>query len=125
MSGHFIEPLLYIDQPTIEKPKAFMQDYYYTPTKNEVELENETSEKVNAENGTSSFKNLNVEEKIDYLLNLPDGVPKIRCEFTTDEKVYRGILLSKQENEVSISVVGQENVTISINKLKDIQMIGF
>lgn len=126
MSGRIIEPLLYIDQPTIEKPKAIMQDYFYTPMKNK-EVIDGTMEKNEKDinTGTSSFKDLPVEGKIEYLLNLPTGVPKIRCEFVTEEKSYRGILLERKDSEISIRVLGHENVTIEIDKLKDINMLGF
>src|SRR5690625_3944940 len=104
MGGHITEPLLYIDQPTIEKPKAFMQDYYYNSPSNKQQEEKNESEDHNDEKGelaseelTGPFKDLAVNEKIAYLLNLPEEVPKIRCEFVTEERNYRGVLLEEKE----------------------------
>ncbi len=123
MSGHITEPLLYIDQPTIEKPKAFMQDYYYSPTKKEEEEQH--IHEASVQNETGSFKDLSVEDKIKYLLDLPDSVPKIRCEFITEDNMYRGILLEKKDSEIVVRVLGKENITITIEEINDIQMLGF
>lgn len=139
MTGHITEPLLYIDQPQIQKPKAFMQEYYYdTKAKAQIEedSERERTEDTTAESEhdltedsseaqVNSFKTLSIDQKIHYLLELPEGLQAIRCEFITTERKYRGVLLEANEASVKLRVLGQEHKSIQKADLQDIRMLGF
>ena len=120
------EPLLYIEQPTIEKPKAFMQEYYYDTKTKELPEEEKKIGEDSSENGVGSFKDLSIDKKISYLLDLPEGFPQIRCEFITKEKSYRGILLERVDNVLTIRVLGKkERVKVKVDELTNIVMLGF
>ncbi|MEI3612838.1 CotO family spore coat protein [Pseudogracilibacillus sp. SO30301A] len=124
----FIEPLMYIDQPNFQKPKAYMQESYFgrnlsvqTKEKEEQLTEENTKEYSN----DSSFKGLNIDGKIDYLVNLPSEVPRIRCEVITEEKEYRGVMIGDAGDSVTLRVIGRGMTEINKSVIKDIHLIGF
>ena len=128
MSRNINEPLLYIDQPTFQKPKAFMQDYYYNDsTKDQLEEEQleEKMKENSSEHKTGSFKDLSIDKKIAYLSDLPANFPAIRCEFITKDNKYRGVLLKHDETDLTVRVLGKEKRIIKREDLTDIQMLGF
>src|SRR4051812_10799603 len=43
-------------------------------------------------NRVKSFKEMNIEERLDYLINYPKVLPPAPCVFVTEEKSYQGYL---------------------------------
>lgn len=118
-----IEPLLYIDQPMFQKPKAYMQDHYQAVKS---VLEEKTKEVPKQQkNADTSFKNLSIPEKVKYLASLPSEVPRIRCEVATKEDKYRGIMVKENEKEIEFRILGNEHVTIKKSEIIAIQLLGF
>lgn len=70
------------------------------------------------------FKEMNVEERLDYLINYPTVLPPPPCVFITDEKNYQGYLTKYDGNEVTIQFRDQTINTVSVNALKDVILIG-
>lgn len=122
-----IEPLLYIDQPILQKPKAYMQDHYKTAKdlKKETPSSQEEEQNHTGHAEGESFNQLTIKEKIKYLVNLPSEVPNIKCEIVTDENRYRGILLEEKDDDVVLRIFGRENVTLKKELITNIRMIGF
>lgn len=125
-----IEPLLYIDQPILQKPKAYMQDHYQAEksmkeSKMMTTSENQEDKEQASENNESSFKHLSVNEKIKYLVNLPREVPKIRCEVVTENKKFRGTVIEENDDAIVLRVFGRENATVKKAEILTINLIGF
>ncbi len=119
-----IEPLLYIDQPELQGPKAYMQDDYVGLTGNEIINEEVTpTEKVQVE--SHSFKQLTINEKIDYLVNLPSEVPRIRCEVEMDDGKFKGLIVEENEQDITMKIFGRENKQIKKADIKNILLLGF
>ena len=83
-----VEPFLYIDQPLFQKPSARMQEQYYSKASEEKTEPQKGSKQKNKKD--IKFKYLTIQQKVDYLLNLPGEMPRLRCEIVTDEGKYRG-----------------------------------
>ncbi|MCP1157689.1 spore coat CotO family protein [Bacillus infantis] len=72
------------------------------------------------------FKEMNVEERLDYLIHFPKQLPPVPCLVLTEEKTYRGIVQSMpSEDRVEIKLMDQSLETISVKSIKEIKMIGF
>ncbi len=71
-----------------------------------------------------SFKEMNVNERLEYLIHFPKSLPPVPCVFFTEEKNYHGYLLSNIENQVTIQIPNQASVTIAANQITNVIMIG-
>jgi hypothetical protein len=71
-----------------------------------------------------SFKEMNVSERLDYLMNFPKSLPPVPCVFFTEEKNYQGYLISYKENEVTIQIPNQASITIPADEITNVIMIG-
>lgn len=160
------EPLLYIEQPTFSKPKAFMQENYSSLTKPKVKqpeppvqeslvierrrrrnpffdlLEEEVITEVNEEESEKDrttennlketkeesddlkFNDLSIQGKIDYFINLPPEMPKMKCEIELTDDVFRGYILEDKETEI-VMRTGRVNETFKKEDIKNIILIGF
>ena len=159
MNKHTEEPLLYIEQPALEKPSAFMQENYSSlihhkdeeademeendvqvtnpflsvleDKKEEVEVYvNEVKKESNdkkeelTENDSLAFNELSLQGKIDYFINLPKEMPKIKSEIVLDKDVYRGYIL-EDDGEAILIETGRFEEAIQKENIKDIILIGF
>ena len=70
------------------------------------------------------FKEMNVEERLDYLINYPKVLPPPPCVFITDEGNYQGYLTEYDGNEVTIRFHDQTMKNVSVNALKNVMLIG-
>lgn len=159
------EPLLYIEQPTFEKPVAFMQNNYSSLMKERTEHHEETDDDQstyksegkdnpfvavlqNGENARETeivdeklieeevskgdsisqdnitFNDLSIQGKIDYFINLPAEMPKIKSEIVLDKDVYRGYILQDNGDKIVIET-GRVEEIINKNEINDIILIGF
>ncbi len=73
-----------------------------------------------------SFKDMNNEEKIHFLLNRPHYIPKIRCRIKTATVSYVGSIISYRNGIVAIMLPNSmRDIKLSIDDIQSISMAGF
>ena len=73
-----------------------------------------------------SFKDMNNEEKIHFLLNRPHYIPKVRCRIKTTTVSYIGSIISYRNGIVAIMPPNSmRDIRLSIEEIKSIDMAGF
>ncbi|PEC86401.1 hypothetical protein DN390_12765 [Bacillus sp. SH7-1] len=73
-----------------------------------------------------SFKDMNTEEKIHFLLNRPHYIPKVRCRIKTATVSYIGSIISYRNGIVAIMPPNSmRDIRLSIEEIKSIDMAGF
>ncbi|WP_142313755.1 spore coat CotO family protein [Bacillus wiedmannii] len=73
-----------------------------------------------------SFKDMNNEEKIHFLLNRPHYIPKVRCRIKTATVSYVGSIISYRNGIVSIMPQNSmRDIKLSIDDIQSISMAGF
>lgn len=112
------EPLLYLDQPKLKKPLSQMQEEYVS-----FSAVKEKEETVNQEKN-SSFKELSIDEKIDYLVELPKEFIQMKCKIETKDRTYRGSITNRLDDKIEFLQAGQQKITISIEDIKSIDLLG-
>ncbi|HDR7376971.1 spore coat CotO family protein [Bacillus toyonensis] len=86
----------------------------------------EEQQQVRAVPYNKSFKDMNNEEKIHFLLNRPHYIPKVRCRIKTTTVSYIGSIISYRNGTVSIMPPNSmRDVRLSIEDIKSIDMAGF
>ncbi|UNP77449.1 spore coat CotO family protein [Bacillus nitratireducens] len=89
------------------------------------EEEQEEQEQVRTVPHNKSFKDMNNEEKIHFLLNRPHYIPKIRCRIKTATISYVGSIISYRNGVVSIMPPNSmRDIRLSIEDIKSIDMTG-
>ncbi|MYL32209.1 hypothetical protein GLW08_05495 [Pontibacillus yanchengensis] len=74
----------------------------------------------------SRFKEMDLEEKVDYFVNLPSQVPRMKCEVMTEEKSYRGWIQDYQDGIVHMKILQRPfRVELPFESIKDIVLRGF
>lgn len=111
-----IEVSLANTQPTIEEQPQEVKQESKAVSKQEA--------KRSAFNRVKGFKEMAINEKLQYLVNFPNAFRPVPCIFCTEEKKYQGYLLEQNEREVQIKLPDSTTKAIPINDLKDIIMIG-
>ena len=73
-----------------------------------------------------SFKDMNNEEKIHFLLNRPHYIPKVRCRIKTATVSYVGSIISYRNGIVAIMPPNSmRDIKLSIEDIQSISMAGF
>ncbi len=73
-----------------------------------------------------SFKDMNNEEKIHFLLNRPHYIPKVRCRIKTATVSYVGSIISYRNGIVAIMPPNSmRDIKLSIDDIQSISMAGF
>ncbi|MCR6788687.1 MULTISPECIES: spore coat CotO family protein [Bacillus cereus group] len=73
-----------------------------------------------------SFKDMNNDEKIHFLLNRPHYIPKVRCRIKTATVSYVGSIISYRHGIVSIMPQNSmRDIRLSIDDIQSISMAGF
>jgi len=75
-------------------------------------------------NRVKSFKELDIKERLEYLINFPKVLPPVPCLFNTGEKSIQGYLSKYQDDQVTIKFHDQTTETLAVHEIKDIIMIG-
>ncbi|MGG3564076.1 CotO family spore coat protein [Neobacillus rhizosphaerae] len=70
------------------------------------------------------FKELDIKERLDYLINFPKVLPPVPCVFYTKEENYTGYLTAYDDGQITIQFHDQSTIDIPLVELKDIIMIG-
>ncbi|QWH20449.1 hypothetical protein EXW62_06000 [Bacillus mycoides] len=114
-----VEEVLEQEEQQIEEGKIEEEEQ-------EKQQEQEEQEQVRTVPYNKSFKDMNNEEKIHFLLNRPHYIPKIRCRIRTTTVSYIGSIISYRNGIVSIMPPNSmRDVRLSIEDIKSIDMAGF
>lgn len=137
------EPFLYITQPKLKPPERKMQVFYSTREEKEEQKENgvfipsveketiakeQSKEQERPKNylrPLKTFRNMTIDEKIDYLGDFPPHIPPPTCIFMTEKTEHRGVFQEKVGEEIKIKITDQKEEMIKIDELTDIKMAGF
>ncbi|PEF11728.1 hypothetical protein CON23_13345 [Bacillus thuringiensis] len=88
--------------------------------------EQEQQEPVRTVPYNKSFKDMNNDEKIHFLLNRPHYIPKVRCRIKTATVSYVGSIISYRNGIVSIMPQNSmRDIRLSIDDIQSISMAGF
>ncbi|MGD6890139.1 spore coat CotO family protein [Bacillus mobilis] len=88
--------------------------------------EQEQQESVRTVPYNKSFKDMNNDEKIHFLLNRPHYIPKVRCRIKTATVSYIGSIISYRNGIVSIMPQNSmRDIKLSIDDIQSISMAGF
>ncbi|OIK11167.1 hypothetical protein BIV60_18615 [Bacillus sp. MUM 116] len=71
-----------------------------------------------------SFREMNMTERLDYLVEFPKALPPVPCVFYTKDKNYQGYLQDYEGQEITIQFHDQTTKKIPVKELKDVIMIG-
>ena len=75
-------------------------------------------------NRVKPFKEMDLNERLDYLINFPKVLPPVPCVFYTAEKNYQGYLTEYDQDQVTIQFHDQTVKTFPLGELRDVIMIG-
>ncbi|WP_144488978.1 spore coat CotO family protein [Bacillus thuringiensis] len=90
------------------------------------EQEEQEPEPVRTAPYNKSFKDMNNDEKIHFLLNRPHYIPKVRCRIKTATVSYIGSIISYRNGIVSIMPQNSmRDIRLSIDDIQSISMAGF
>ncbi|WP_407271025.1 CotO family spore coat protein [Radiobacillus sp. PE A8.2] len=92
---------------------------------NDYNLE-ESEEKGTEQSNRKRFRDMTVEEKVNYFVSLPKQVPKMKCEVKTAEQSYRGVIYDYDNKVVFMVVIrGRKKIELDIDEIIDIRLMGF
>ena len=92
----------------------------------EQQEQQEQKEPVGTVPYNKSFKDMNNDEKIHFLLNRPHYIPKVRCRIKTATVSYVGSIISYRNGIVSIMPQNSmRDIRLSIDDIQSISMAGF
>lgn len=107
-------------------------DLYMNDTDSEVEdkmemtEEDMTEQSLNSNGDKQRFKDMSIEEKVNYFVNSPSYAPKLKCEIRTEGRNYRGVITGSDGNDVYVRVGNRSSSTkISLDDIKHIKLLGF
>lgn len=69
------------------------------------------------------FKEMTIDEKLEYLANFPRVLPPVPCLYTTNEGSYSGTLLNYSEEEVEIRLLNGKSVPLKTASILEIKML--
>ncbi|MEH7484011.1 CotO family spore coat protein [Neobacillus drentensis] len=75
-------------------------------------------------NRVKPFKEMDIKERLDYLIKYPIVLPPPPCVFITEEKSYQGYLTEYDGNEVTIRFHDKSTKTVPVHELKGVILIG-
>lgn len=140
------QPVLFIAQPKLDLPKAEMQQAYLTAKgkKTEVVAAEEVTEEVKPEaavpkeevspakkkiapsNRKVNFKDLSIAEKVDYILNIPSQIPRMKCELVTTEGSLIGIISGIEGDLIQFKSIRRPfKREVKLEDIRDIKLLGF
>ncbi len=136
-------PLMYISQPDFTPAPGGMQQSFVVKQstrvseEKELEVRDEVSKVLEEKTDDikesepkrtrkKRFSEMDIEERIQFFINLPDNLPKTMCQITTKDRSYRGVILSYEEGLVSIkTLTSPRKVEIQLDDIEAINAIGF
>ncbi|KXI76708.1 hypothetical protein ACS52_16665 [Bacillus cereus] len=113
-------------EEVIEEQQEQKEQQVEEKIEEEEELEQKQKEPVRTVPYNKSFKDMNNEEKIHFLLNRPHYIPKVRCRIKTATISYVGSIISYRNGIVAIMPPNSmRDIRLSIEEIKSIDMAGF
>ncbi|BCD22264.1 hypothetical protein BC30090_1161 [Bacillus cereus] len=113
-------------EEVIEEQQEQKEQQVEEKIEEEEELEQKQKEPVRTVPYNKSFKDMNNEEKIHFLLNRPHYIPKVRCRIKTATVSYVGSIISYRNGIVAIMPPNSmRDIRLSIEEIKSIDMAGF
>ncbi|MGG0358174.1 spore coat CotO family protein [Bacillus tropicus] len=114
-------------EEVIEQQEEEQQEEQQVEEKIEEEEQvQEQQEPVRTVPYNKSFKDMNNEEKIHFLLNRPHYIPKVRCRIKTATVSYVGSIISYRNGIVAIMPPNSmRDIKLSIEDIQSISMAGF
>lgn len=134
MQSHYMTPKKQRDtkvQNSIKRPVSRqkftkLKDDDQKETFESSEANEEEQAEVDAPQEKKKFKDMTLEERIDYFLTTPEHVPVMKCEVKTNGRNYRGIIVDQQDDKVYMRVGRRTTPTaIPFETIKEINLIGF
>ncbi|KGP90796.1 hypothetical protein N780_03175 [Pontibacillus chungwhensis BH030062] len=124
-----------VEPPTVrEEKQAERLEYSSEPASHDEETqdsgtkESEGKRRVSFTNRNrrSRFKDMSLEDKVDYFVNLPSQVPRMKCEVITDEERYKGWIEDYEEGTVYMKILQRPfRVEVPFDDINDIVLRGF
>ncbi|AIK51164.1 spore coat CotO family protein [Bacillus anthracis] len=115
-----------IEQEEQQQEQEQEQEEQVEEKTEEEEQVQEQQEPVRTVPYNKSFKDMNNEEKIHFLLNRPHYIPKVRCRIKTATISYVGSIISYRNGIVAIMPPNSmRDIRLSIEEIKSIDMAGF
>ncbi|CUB56835.1 hypothetical protein BN2127_JRS10_03866 [Bacillus subtilis] len=112
-------------EEVIEQEEQQEEEQVEEKTEEEEQVQ-EQHEPVRTVPYNKSFKDMNNEEKIHFLLNRPHYIPKVRCRIKTATISYVGSIISYRNGIVAIMPPNSmRDIRLSIEEIKSIDMAGF
>lgn len=72
------------------------------------------------------FKDMTLEEKVNYFVSLPSSVPRMKCEVMTDGESYKGWIEDYDNGIVYLKILQRPfRVEVPFDTIKDIALRGF
>jgi len=92
----------------------------------EVQAEEEQETETKEQN-RKRFKDMSLEEKVYYFVQLPKQVPKMKCQVKTSEgKIFRGLITNYEDGLVHMKVYQRPyQVNLPFETIKEIKLLGF
>lgn len=113
-------------EEVIEEQEEQQEQQVEEKIEEEEELEQKQKEPVRTVPYNKSFKDMNNEEKIHFLLNRPHYIPKVRCRIKTATLSYVGSIISYRNGIVAIMPPNSmRDIKLSIDDIQSISMAGF
>ena len=113
-------------EEVIEEQQEQKEQQVEEKIEEEEELEQKQKEPVRTVPYNKSFKDMNNDEKIHFLLNRPHYIPKVRCRIKTATVSYVGSIISYRHGIVSIMPQNSmRDIRLSIDDIQSISMAGF
>lgn len=77
-------------------------------------------------NRRSRFKDMSLEDKVDYFVHLPSQVPRMKCEVITEEERFKGWIEDYEEGIVYMKILQRPfRVEVPFDDIQDIVLRGF
>jgi|GEM_PF-722929 len=124
-------PLLYIVQPRLEPTVSHMQMSYRENTqKGEVKLKatpgfDKEIERRTVRNEFKQFQEMELDEQLRFLANLPNRLAHLKCKLVTKNGEYEGILRGYDRDVVLfLDIANDKQLEISVQQIVSITLIG-
>ncbi|PFV84194.1 hypothetical protein COL05_06020 [Bacillus sp. AFS059628] len=115
-----------IEQQEEQQVEETIEEEEQVQEQQEQKEQKEQQEPVRTVPYNKSFKDMNNEEKIHFLLNRPHYIPKVRCRIKTATVSYVGSIISYRNGIVSIMPPNSmRDIRLSIEDIQSISMAGF
>ncbi len=116
------------NEPKVNKNKRkslpAQREDFFEPISIENDKKESDLEKRSTFKRVKPFKEMELTERLEYLLNFPKVLPPVPCVFYTAGHTYQGYLTEYENNQVTIHLPDQTTKTLDVEDIKNITMIG-